>query len=163
MSGTYRIIVGVDGSDSGRRALEWAVGEVARRAESGHPTSVQAITAYEYLAGPMRTGAGLPDPAAVAEQTLTEAITSVGVSHPGTAVAGEAVHGIPAEILGHATADADLLVLGSHGHSRLHTAVLGSVAEACVRAAACPVLIIPAVRSTPISAIVGSLEPIAGR
>jgi nucleotide-binding universal stress UspA family protein len=37
---------------------------------------------------------------------------------------------------------ADLIVMGTHGHTGLARALLGSVAEAVVRAAACPVLTI---------------------
>src|SRR5436189_4398723 len=44
--------------------------------------------------------------------------------------------------------DADLLVLGSHGHSRLYHAVVGSVAEACIRAATCHVVVEPADRKS---------------
>jgi len=47
------------------------------------------------------------------------------------------------EVLTTAAADADLLVLGSHGHGRLFHAVLGSVAEQCIRAAVCPVVVVP--------------------
>ncbi len=39
--------------------------------------------------------------------------------------------------------DADLLVLGSHGHGFLGSLLLGSVAEGCVRKATIPALIIP--------------------
>jgi nucleotide-binding universal stress UspA family protein len=43
-----------------------------------------------------------------------------------------------------ASQHARLLVLGSHGHSHIHNAVLGSVSRECVRQARCPALIIPA-------------------
>jgi nucleotide-binding universal stress UspA family protein len=39
--------------------------------------------------------------------------------------------------------DADMLVLGSHGHGFLSSLLLGSVAEGCVRKAELPALIIP--------------------
>jgi nucleotide-binding universal stress UspA family protein len=39
--------------------------------------------------------------------------------------------------------DADLLVLGSHGHGVLGSLLLGSVAEGCVRKAKFPALIVP--------------------
>lgn len=42
-----------------------------------------------------------------------------------------------------AAACARLLVMGSHGHGRLYHAVVGSVAEECIRAAVCPVAVIP--------------------
>ena len=42
---------------------------------------------------------------------------------------------------------ADLLVLGTHGRTgRLHMLV-GSVAEAVIRRAVCPVLVVPAARA----------------
>ena len=144
MESTYQIVVGVDGSEAGQRALDLAVGEAARRAATGQPVSVLAITAYESLAGPMATGPGLPDPAVDAEQTIQAAIARTTTTGSGMAVAGEAVRGSPGEVLGRAAVGADLLVVGSHGHSRTHTAVLGSVAESCIRAATCPVLVIPA-------------------
>src|SRR5688572_29755748 len=50
------------------------------------------------------------------------------------------------EILRYAmSADIDLIVMGTHGRTGLARVVLGSVAEAVVRAASCPVL---TVRST---------------
>lgn len=39
--------------------------------------------------------------------------------------------------------DADMLVLGSHGHGFLSSLLLGSVAEGCVRKAELPALIVP--------------------
>jgi nucleotide-binding universal stress UspA family protein len=47
-------------------------------------------------------------------------------------------------VLCQAARDADLLVLGSHGHDRVYHTVLGSTAEECVESAGCPVVVIPA-------------------
>ncbi|MGE4123309.1 MAG: universal stress protein [Solirubrobacterales bacterium] len=41
----------------------------------------------------------------------------------------------------------DLIVMGSHGHSRLHRALLGSVSERVLREAASPVLLMRAERA----------------
>lgn len=41
---------------------------------------------------------------------------------------------------------AGAIVVGSHGHSRLSRALLGSVSEGVLRHAPCPVLIVPSVR-----------------
>ena len=43
---------------------------------------------------------------------------------------------------------ADAIVIGSHGHGALYRALLGSVSEAVVRAAQCPVLVVPAAHSS---------------
>ena len=54
-----------------------------------------------------------------------------------------AVHrGRPAEVLVEASHGADLLVVGSPGHSALADLVLGSVSEHCVRHADCPVVVV---------------------
>ena len=52
----------------------------------------------------------------------------------------EAIEGHPVEVLLEAAADADLLVLGSHGAGRAEF-LIGSVSQECVQRAAGPVLI----------------------
>ena len=41
---------------------------------------------------------------------------------------------------------ADLIVVGSHGHSALHDLIAGSVAEGVLRKSPCPVLVVPSPR-----------------
>jgi nucleotide-binding universal stress UspA family protein len=138
MTGTYRIVVGVDGSEGGRRALRWAVQQAGYR--SG---TVQAIAAWSW------DGLDLPPRAATrpeeehqrATELLDREIESLGPTD--VVVASEAVEGLPGEVLTSAARDADLLVLGSHGHGRLRRSVLGSVTDACVRKATCPVVVLP--------------------
>jgi|SRR2546423_1567319 len=134
---TYRIVVGFDGSDGGSRALSWAVAEAAERGGT-----VQAVTAWQWtepeLGADVRAEHGR-----MARLSLEEAVNTARQAHPEVTVAGEAVPGASAEVLTTAAADADLLVLGSHGHGRLFHAVLGSVAEQCIRAAVCPVVVVP--------------------
>jgi nucleotide-binding universal stress UspA family protein len=43
---------------------------------------------------------------------------------------------------------ADLIIISTHGRTGLRRAILGSVAEGTVRAAACPVLVVPSFAST---------------
>lgn len=139
MRGTYHIVVGVDGSDGGRRALGWAIHEAqARRG------TVQAITAWRWDT----VGSGPGEAATVAqaqaraERILDEEVGALSTS-AGVAIAAEAVEGRAAPVLTAAARDADLLVLGSHGHSEVYHTVLGSVAEECVRHASCPVVVVP--------------------
>jgi len=40
--------------------------------------------------------------------------------------------------------NADMIIIGSHGHGALYKALLGSVSEGIIRQAFCPVLIVPA-------------------
>ena len=49
-------------------------------------------------------------------------------------------------VLARAAADADLLVMGSHGYGNVNGMVTGSVTNDCLAEAACPVVVIPACR-----------------
>jgi nucleotide-binding universal stress UspA family protein len=137
---TYRIVVGVDGSPDGDRALQWAVGEAGRRGGT-----VQAVIAWTWDAidGAVVVKTHPSEERTAAERKLAHAVAQASTAHPGVTVASEIVEGRPAEVLVDAATDADLLVVGSHGHGRLHHAVVGSVAEECIRAAVCPVVVIP--------------------
>jgi nucleotide-binding universal stress UspA family protein len=136
-----RIVVGVDGSEGGRRALDWAMQEAATRGGT-----VQAVMSWRWDTeepAPERRGESGP---ARAERILRDEIAEhVGAvpAHADVAVAAEVVEGRPADVLVRAAQDADLLVLGSHGHDRVYRTVLGSVAQECVQAARCPVVVIP--------------------
>lgn len=139
MERNYLVVVGVDGSDSSLRALQWAAREAGARGGT-----VEAITAWRWdVPGGGLTGEGPADMEARdrAAQMLEQAVAALTGDTP---VATEVVEGRPAEVLANASRDADLLVLGSHGHSRVWTTVLGSVAEETIRLASCPVVVIPA-------------------
>ncbi|MFK7910421.1 MAG: universal stress protein [Akkermansiaceae bacterium] len=75
------------------------------------------------------------------EQKLSELATQIDVPNVQTKVLqGQPLHAI----LEYAEeVDADMLVLGSHGHGFLGSLLLGSVAEGCVRKAKIPSLIVP--------------------
>jgi nucleotide-binding universal stress UspA family protein len=140
---TYRIVVGVDGSDGGIRALDWAVAEAARRGGTVH-----AVTAWQWTQPELGIDIRAEHDR-MARLSLEEAVVAARAPYPKVAVSTEATPGPAAEVLTRAAADADLLVIGSHGHGRLFHAVLGSVAEACVRAAVCPVVVVPQPRVAP--------------
>ena len=141
MNNSYLIVVGVDGSEGGHRALQWAAREAATRGGA-----VQAVIAWSWDGmeyGPI--AATRPDEEAerargLLDREIQDLIKSNGSHLP---VAGEAIEGRPADVLSAAGRAADLLVLGSHGHSRVRHTVLGSVSEECIRKATCPVVVIP--------------------
>lgn len=141
MTDNYLIVVGVDGSDGGRRALDWATGEAAARGGT-----VQAVTAWRWdgiESGPV-TAANPTDEQRHARAVLDGEIQALAARRGSLPpVAAEVAEGRAADVLTHAARGADLLVLGSHGHSRLRHTVLGSVSEECVRKASCPVVVIP--------------------
>jgi nucleotide-binding universal stress UspA family protein len=141
----YRIVVGVDGSEGGSRALRWAIHEATAR-----KATVQAVHAWRWDTPDLPPHASThPDEErARAEETLMREIESIG-DRAGVTIASEVVEGRAADVLSAAARDADLLVLGSHGHSRVRHTVLGSVSEECVRKASCPVVVLPVPQPSP--------------
>jgi nucleotide-binding universal stress UspA family protein len=138
-----KIVVGIDGSDASKDALRWAVEDArARGAE------VVALHAYEV---PVLTTDAVPTPpvdlpgltAEVhddAQQFVTKVVDEVVGNSVSVDVAPIAVEDSPAKALLDAARDADLLVVGSHGHG-LSGLFLGSVSLECAQHAACPVVI----------------------
>jgi nucleotide-binding universal stress UspA family protein len=141
MTITHHIVVGVDGSEGGERALQWAVREAAHR---GHAT-VRAVTAFTVTGPDAATTWYREERELHARDALGAQVARALEENPKVAVTTRVVEGDAVDALLDASRSADVLVLGSHGHSRLFHAVLGSVAEECVRRAKCPVLVVPAV------------------
>lgn len=133
------IIVGVDGSVASDRALAWAE-------RIGHRlgATVEMVTAW--TASHLDTGGTPILPLAdedSARRAQSEVVARVIPGGGSTPVAMELVEGPPGPVLVEAAHWADLLVVGSHGHGRMYSAVMGSTSEYCVRHAACPVVVIP--------------------
>ena len=138
MKREYRLVVGVDGSEGGERALRWAVHEAARRGGT-----VQAVTAFTFDGVDGSSLTYRQRQHEVAEQMLGKQVVAALADNPRVAVTTRVVFGEATEVLLDSAHNADLLVLGSHGHGRLYHAVLGSVTEACVRGGICPVVVVP--------------------
>lgn len=139
------IIVGIDGSDRSRQALEWAVSEAAVR-----HAPLTVLTISQALAGGYWGGPGYPgdldraEQAQKAAQAETDAvIEKAGEESRPASVTVRAVTGVPAEELLNAAAGADLLVVGSRGAGGFKRLLMGSVATQVTHHAHCPVVIIP--------------------
>lgn len=139
---SYRIVVGVDGSEGGRRALRWAVREAATRGGT-----VQAVYAWRWDEVPPNVATTRDEEQRRAEQTLLREVESVrqmaGANQSDVEIGRLVKEGRAADVLTAAAEGADLLVLGSHGHSRVRQTVLGSVSEECVRKGTCPIVVLP--------------------
>ncbi|HVC71471.1 MAG TPA: universal stress protein [Acidimicrobiales bacterium] len=147
--GYEKIVVGVDGSEPSREALEWA----ARQAElTGARLSV--VTAWAFAEEPTPFGIVPPilhesESVQEARRDLEEVVAAVRLRHRLVDVQTGVVMGRAAEVLIKAAQDADLLVVGSRGRGALAGMVLGSVSEHCVRHAPCPVVVVRPVRRDP--------------
>ncbi len=135
---TYRIVVGVDGSPYGDAALRMALTEAEE-----HGGQVTAVFAWQV---PFTSFPGLFDRAELeeaAKKFLVDKVSAVAPA-PKVPVLPLVAEGDPAEALVSAAKDADLLVLGTSGRSRLAGFLLGAVSARCAAAAACPVLLVKA-------------------
>jgi nucleotide-binding universal stress UspA family protein len=146
---TNLIVVGVDGSEGGRRALRWAVAE-AQRTEA----AVKAVTAWSWEAGhqpAFTTGpTGQRERAeAICAREVATIAAETGTTVP---IACEVVEGREDQVLTATARDARMLVLGGHGYGHLHHPLIDSVSEACVRRATCPIVVVPFPRSAPFPA-----------
>jgi nucleotide-binding universal stress UspA family protein len=147
MSGT--IVVGIDGSDASRAALEWAVEEAHLR-----DARVVAVHAWIFvppqplgdpglLAMPAGDIAGeLSAENEAARTVLSTAVEEAVGGKAGVEVDQRIVEGDPGEMLVKESAEADLVVVGSHGRSGLSAALLGSVSRHVVDHATCPVVVV---------------------
>jgi nucleotide-binding universal stress UspA family protein len=133
-----RIVVGVDGSDTSKTALRWAI----RQAKATGST-VDAVIAWHYPStyGWAAFGDGF-DFGGDAQKLLATTISEVCGRDQDVPVRSLVVEGPPAEVLLRAASGADLLVVGSRGHGGFASMMLGSVSLHCVSHAHCPVLVL---------------------
>ena len=76
-------------------------------------------------------------------EEMARSLTDQGIQTIGKLVMGPTVM----TIIEHARAlEADLIILGSHGHGALYKALVGSATEGVMRKSTCPVLVVPAPR-----------------
>jgi nucleotide-binding universal stress UspA family protein len=128
------ILVGVDGSPGGSEALRWALAEASMRG-----CAVEVITTFQPDA--QRSAEDARAAAEAAQQAAVDYAAASRETMP--AVSRQVIEGSPAELLIYLSGRAQLMVLGSHGTESIRHSALGSVGEACVRLAECPVVVVP--------------------
>jgi nucleotide-binding universal stress UspA family protein len=135
-----RIVVGVDGSEHARRALLWAHHEAGLRGDE--LTAVLACGLFDQLhvggGSSFDPDYGPADAAAALDATIADTVGAAAAAEIRT----EAVCDLPARALLDAALDADLLVVGPRGRGELRELMLGSVTQACLHHARCPVAVV---------------------
>ncbi|HXW45046.1 MAG TPA: universal stress protein [Streptosporangiaceae bacterium] len=137
-----RIVVGVDGSPSSKRALRWATCQAALTG-----AAIEAVIAWQYPAaaggyGWMLAPADDMDFEGVAAKALADSIADCVDSASPVQLTTTVREGNAAEVLLDCAKGADLLVVGSRGHGGFVGALLGSVSQHCAHHATCPLVII---------------------
>ena len=137
MNAVPRIVVGVDGFESSKAALRWAIHQAKLTG-----AVVDAVTTWHIPAGSgLVQAADMPDYQDDARIVLTEAIAQMCMIDAEVEVRPHVTQGRAGPALVAAAEGADLLVVGCRGHGGLAEALLGSVGQYCVRHAPCPVVI----------------------
>ncbi|HTJ33139.1 MAG TPA: universal stress protein [Dactylosporangium sp.] len=136
-----RIVVGYDGSDEARWAVDWAAGEAERTG-----TQLQILTAYQ-LAWPGAYYAVAAEQFELArqaaEQTVAEIVARVRERGTGIDVFGTAVDGLAAgALLDLADAGAGTIVVGSRGSGGLTGLLMGSVSQQVATHSPVPVVVV---------------------
>lgn len=142
------IVVGVDSSAAGRKALGFALREALVR--GAEVVAVRAWTPPSFaMSYPIASVVTEVEQEAAAEaRSLVEQQLKLALEDvPGAEAVSRrvvAAHGAAAQVLVEAAKDAVLLVVGSRGHGVLSRAVLGSVSSSVLHHASGPVAVVPA-------------------
>lgn len=135
-----RIVVGVDGSATSSAALEQACRRAERTGETVvalHAWRTHAPSTDVWNSEP-RAQEGL----AHRQVLLAESVAGMRVDHPDVVIEQEAVPVTPVQCLVDASRGASLLVVGSHGLGFFGGLLLGSVSQAVLQRAECPVAVV---------------------
>ncbi len=140
------VVVGVDGSDGGRTALDFAVEEAALRG-----AQLKVVTAWEIppavVAGVVADSGYLQQVVAEerqhAEAIAAEAVTRAAQLQPSVMCEARVLQGQEAKVILEEARDAIVVVVGSRGHGGFTGLLLGSISQQVVHHAHCPVTVVP--------------------
>jgi nucleotide-binding universal stress UspA family protein len=140
---TGRILIGVDGSESSKRALQWGHFLAGTTGAYLEAIIVAPIApAYAWAGAFWGAAPGESDLTGAADKLLTSTIDEVfGSERPAELVLSVAQGGA-AEILLARGKSAQMIVVGSRGHGGFAGLLMGSVSAAVAEHASCPVLVV---------------------
>ena len=147
--GLARIGVGVDGSDEAREALGLAAAvachEDANLCLMTVAYQVAEMSIARFSIQPREWDQAREDKARgdVLDRAIGDVLDLALSNTEGLVVVGRLLHGAPATALAEASADFDLLCVGSRGYGPVGRTFVGSVAAKLVRSAHCPVVVTP--------------------
>ncbi|WP_371600793.1 universal stress protein [Streptomyces sp. NBC_00564] len=134
------LVVGVDGSEPGMRAVDWAADEAALR---GVPLRLVYASLWERYEG----AALAPDLGRSSEQVMADKIVEAAAKRAhrrqtDVKISTEVLPEEPVPALLREGRNACALVMGSHGRSGIAELLLGSVSLAVAARAHCPVIVL---------------------
>ncbi|KND28280.1 universal stress protein [Streptomyces acidiscabies] len=137
---TPPVVVGVDGSASSLRAVDFAADEAALR---GAPLRLVHASLWErYEGSSLAEDLGRPTERVTAEDILRTAEHRAALRRPGLEVSLDVLPEEPEYALVREGREASLLVVGTRGRGGLAELLLGSVSLAVAARAVCPVIVV---------------------
>jgi nucleotide-binding universal stress UspA family protein len=143
MSG--RVVVGVDGSDTAKKAARWAAREAKLRGSKLELVSAWEIPIYSYAYDQGYAAISeemLKGLAVNAGDNLAAAFKEASAEARDVEMETIAAEGQAATVLLEVSKGADLLVVGSRGLGGFRELLLGSVSQQCAQHSTCPVVIV---------------------
>ncbi|MDG6105931.1 universal stress protein [Dactylosporangium aurantiacum] len=136
-----RVVVGVDGSHDADLAVAVAFEQAAFRS-----AGLTAVNACQWQVAGQRDGVAAPiygeqDALAGARRALAESMAGWQEKYPQVDVRLDVVVGRAGGVLAEASTGAELLVVGARGNGGFTGLLLGSVSQAAVHHANCPVIV----------------------
>jgi len=131
-----KIVIGYDGSDHGRRALERAL------ALSGDQSQIVVVAAAESHARTGITEGAHLDPSEIEQRRGDLEEARAFLSEHGIDAQTIEGQGDPGEVIVDASKDADLVIVGSRGLNTIQRILMGSVSTKVVHRASCDVLVV---------------------
>jgi len=135
-----RIIVGSDGSDGSRQAIDWAL------THANPQDSIEIVRTWSLPVSVPQAGLAF-DPKMfedAAKDSLKGDLEFAQSQHPEkTNVSGRTTHSRPGAGLRMAAETADLLVVGTRGHGGFVGLLLGSTSAYLAHHTPCPLVIVP--------------------
>ncbi|MGW9130229.1 universal stress protein [Streptomyces sp. NPDC055681] len=159
------LVVGVDGSDSSLRAVDWAADEAARH---GLPLRLVYVSRWErYEAASLQQSLERPSEQVLADSIVTDAAARAAVRNPEVRVTAEVLAQDTVTALLDEGHRATMLVTGSRGRGQLKELLLGSVSLAVAARAHCPVVVVRGDAAGTVGAhgriLLGVADPSRGR
>lgn len=133
-----KYIIGVDGSQHGRAALDWGL---ARAAQSGASVELLHVADDSFLS---ESVAFLSEAQEASEKMLAAECDYAVASGFTGEVSGSAVVGHPIAEVEEASKHADLVILGAHTGNKFAGSFFGTRAVKIAAVAHCPVAVVPA-------------------
>ncbi|MFN8052325.1 MAG: universal stress protein [Acidimicrobiales bacterium] len=141
-----RVVVAVDGSDTSRSALDWALDEARARGAAldvVHCCSTPPYYGYPYV--PPLDFEALEESGRAMLDDMLGAADTTGLTEAPTPIVR--MGGSIADTILDVAKDADLVVVGARGLGGFQGMLLGSVSQHVVHRAACEVVVIPLVHA----------------